>query len=75
MRLQDNAAKIGGEFSVSWPARLALRHRGELPLIEQAMPKKMAVSLCVSYDPQGLIGTMLIELAGDPLTTFELMAR
>jgi hypothetical protein len=39
------------------------------------MPKKMAVSLCVSYDPQGLIGTMLIELAGDPLTNFELMAR
>jgi len=59
---------------VSWHARLAALHRGELPLAEWATPK-IAISLCICHDPQGLIGTMLIELAGDPLTTFELTAR
>jgi hypothetical protein len=44
-------------------------------LIEQAMTKKMAMSLGVAYDLQSLIGTMPIELARDPLTTFALMAR
>jgi hypothetical protein len=74
LRLQNNTTKIGREFSAR-PCSTASLHRGELPLIKQAMPKKMAVSLCVSYDPQGLIGTMLIELTGDPLTNFELTAR
>jgi hypothetical protein len=55
---------------VSWHARLAALHRGELPLAEWA-----TLSLCICHDPQGRIGTMLIELAGEPLTTFELIAR
>jgi hypothetical protein len=40
LRLQNNTTKIGREF----PCGLALQaplHRGELPLIKQAMPQKM----------------------------------
>jgi hypothetical protein len=65
---------------LDWPCGIAAICRSSSMLatiraLARAPQDETGYLLRGAYDPRGLIGTVLIELAGDPLTTFELMAR